>query len=250
MQYSPLQQVYKTQLKLSTGLCKNQFLSNEHNLPTKQTISHQINDIINRQSIHLEALPEIPSGKVTTETVVKVLETGCRLPALAGAISATTAAGNEDVTFTEPPLDQPAAVASSETSSAFPDGDDTIGEVPRTESGAGRRGPGTGMARTAGRPRDEETLSEAWRGGGIMTGESELPSGERSETGGEEEMAGTDWERSGGGALGVTKPTCRTLGSMTAREVRRESMGGGVAWGLSEFNRGAAGGHGRGKGRS
>lgn len=59
-----------------------------------------------------------------------------------------------------------------------------------------------------------------------MTGESELLAGE-SESGGELESGGKDCVRAGccGGALGVKKPTRRTLGSMTAREILRGSMG-------------------------
>ena len=50
-----------------------------------------------------------------------------------------------------------------------------------------------------------------------MTGERELPEGERPVTRGEEE------DGSGGGA-GVKNPTWRTLGSISLEE-RRESMG-------------------------
>lgn len=55
-----------------------------------------------------------------------------------------------------------------------------------------------------------------------MTGERELLAGE-SESGGEINCCGKDRARAGG-ALGVMKPTCRTLGSMTAREILRDSM--------------------------
>ncbi|MFS7948715.1 hypothetical protein Hanom_Chr06g00563171 [Helianthus anomalus] len=58
-----------------------------------------------------------------------------------------------------------------------------------------------------------------------MTGESEVPEGERLDKGGDEVEdggKGTDWERSGG----VKKPTWRTLGSMTVRGARRWSIGG------------------------
>lgn len=56
-----------------------------------------------------------------------------------------------------------------------------------------------------------------------MTGERELPEGEILETGGKEEGSCPDWVRSGG-ALGVTKPTWRTLGSIRVRRGRRGSM--------------------------
>lgn len=61
-----------------------------------------------------------------------------------------------------------------------------------------------------------------------MTGERVLPEGERSETGGEDEdgSGGVEWDRVGG-APGAKNPTWRTLGSMTVRGTRRESMGGG-----------------------
>lgn len=65
-------------------------------------------------------------------------------------------------------------------------------------------------------------LSEAWRGGGIMTGERECPAGE-SETGGDDPAAGPDCVRSGRES-GVTNPTWRTLGSITIRAARRASM--------------------------
>ena len=56
-----------------------------------------------------------------------------------------------------------------------------------------------------------------------MTGERELPEGEMLINGGggevEEERIG-----SGGGGVAVKKPTWRTFGSITAREVRRGSM--------------------------
>lgn len=56
-----------------------------------------------------------------------------------------------------------------------------------------------------------------------MTGDNELPEGERSDNGGVELGFcgnGTDWERSGG----AKKPTWRTLGSMTVRVARRGSI--------------------------
>lgn len=58
-----------------------------------------------------------------------------------------------------------------------------------------------------------------------MTGDNEFPVGERSD-GGEEASGGQDCVRSGSncGAPAGMKPTCRTLGSITEREVRRESM--------------------------
>lgn len=66
-----------------------------------------------------------------------------------------------------------------------------------------------------------------------MTGERELPGRMRSKFC-EEVMAaivaeaastGMEWERAGGGSPEVKKPTWRTLGSMTVRGRRRESMG-------------------------
>lgn len=65
-----------------------------------------------------------------------------------------------------------------------------------------------------------------------MTGERELPEGDRSDTGGDEEeddtigAGGTETVRSGG-APGAKNPTCRTLGSITVRGDRRGSIG---AW--------------------
>lgn len=65
-----------------------------------------------------------------------------------------------------------------------------------------------------------------------MTGERELPEGERSDTRGDEAeddaigAGGPETERSGG-APGVKKPTFRTLGSITVRGDRRGSIG---AW--------------------
>ena len=54
-----------------------------------------------------------------------------------------------------------------------------------------------------------------------------MPEGEISDTGGEDEAkvgsGGPDWKRSGG-APGAKNPTWRTLGSITAREARRESI--------------------------
>lgn len=67
----------------------------------------------------------------------------------------------------------------------------------------------------------EERLSEAWRGGGIMTGEE----GDMSEIGGDE------WVRSGGGgggADGVKNPTCRIFGSLTIFDARLGSIKGGT----------------------
>lgn len=77
-----------------------------------------------------------------------------------------------------------------------------------------------------------------------MTGERELPEGERSGIGGEEEelaaaavvvagfgveveigSGGPEKERSGGGAK---NPTWRILGSLTVREARRESIRLGI----------------------
>lgn len=86
---------------------------------------------------------------------------------------------------------------------------------------------GTGTAEEEERAWEERPSADAWRGGGIMTGEMELPGRGRSGAGGEVEQAsvGTEWERAGGRAApGVTKPTCRTLGSMTVRGARRRSM--------------------------
>lgn len=63
-----------------------------------------------------------------------------------------------------------------------------------------------------------------------MTGDKELPAGEMSETGGEEEVGsgGPERERSGG----AKNPTCRTLGSLTVRGTRRASIWGGGGLGL------------------
>lgn len=74
--------------------------------------------------------------------------------------------------------------------------------------------------------REERPSAGPWRGGGIMTGERELPSREISPDGGEEgPTAGpSETERPGGAAAGVTKPTWRTLGSLTVREGRRGSI--------------------------
>lgn len=54
----------------------------------------------------------------------------------------------------------------------------------RRRGDKGMEGKGTGR---------EETVkeSEAWRGGGIITGERELPEGEIPEMGGEDEEAGS-----------------------------------------------------------
>jgi hypothetical protein len=68
-----------------------------------------------------------------------------------------------------------------------------------------------------------------------MTGERELPEGERSEIGGddgEEEVIGSggpesDWS---GGAPGVKNPTLRTLGSITVRAARRGSIRAWKGW--------------------
>lgn len=68
-----------------------------------------------------------------------------------------------------------------------------------------------------GTPTARERLSAKWRGGIIMTGERELPDGER-ETGGEEASV-LDWVPSRGG-VGAKNPTFRTFGSIT-REGRR-----------------------------
>lgn len=78
-----------------------------------------------------------------------------------------------------------------------------------------------------------------------MTGERELPEGERSDAGGEEDEAaatgsgGPETERSGG-APGAKNPTWRTLGSITVRGARRGSIGackGGSASGKENFLR-------------
>lgn len=67
-----------------------------------------------------------------------------------------------------------------------------------------------------------------------MTGERELPARLRSKFCEEEGMAAAvaaaasariDCKRVGGGSPAVKKPTWRTLGSMTVRGRRRESMG-------------------------
>lgn len=60
---------------------------------------------------------------------------------------------------------------------------------------------------------EEERLSEAWRGGGIMTGERELLEGE-------EGPGGPDWVRLGLCCEMGEKPTLRITGSMTL-DVRR-----------------------------
>lgn len=61
-----------------------------------------------------------------------------------------------------------------------------------------------------------------------MTGERELLAGE-SASGGEPAAGAPDCVRPGcegaGGAVEVKKPTWRTLGSITARELRRASIG-------------------------
>lgn len=59
-----------------------------------------------------------------------------------------------------------------------------------------------------------------------MTGERELPEGERPVTGGGEEEGPSGlvgWGR----PCGAKKPTWRTFGSTTVREERRWSIGGG-----------------------
>lgn len=74
-----------------------------------------------------------------------------------------------------------------------------------------------------------------------MTGERELPEGERSETGGEEAevevigSGGLEKDRSGK-APGVKNPTWRTLGSITVRAGRRDSISTWNGWvfGLQE----------------
>lgn len=84
----------------------------------------------------------------------------------------------------------------------------------------------TGRGEAAEMAREGRPSAEVWRGGGIMTGEREIPEREMSGAGEVGRASvGTEWERTGGvGAPRVTKPTCRTLGSMTVREVRRRSM--------------------------
>lgn len=68
-----------------------------------------------------------------------------------------------------------------------------------------------------------------------MTGERELPEGERSGIGGEDEeeevigSGGPESDRSGG-APGAKNPTLRTLGSITVRAARRGSIGAWKSW--------------------
>lgn len=71
-----------------------------------------------------------------------------------------------------------------------------------------------------------------------MTGDKELPEGETSDTGGDEDVGagGPDSERSSG-AAGAKNPTCRTLGSLTVRGTRR----GSIFWvgeGFGDWTRG------------
>lgn len=74
-----------------------------------------------------------------------------------------------------------------------------------------------------------------------MTGDKELPEGEMSETSGGDEVGsgGPDRERSGG-AAGAKNPTWRTLGSLTVRGTRRDSIWGlelGLGFGFGGFRR-------------
>lgn len=64
-------------------------------------------------------------------------------------------------------------------------------------------------------------MSEECRGGGIITGERELPAGEISPTGEEDDEEENESDRL---LSGAKNPTCRTFGSITARAPRR---GGG-----------------------
>lgn len=66
---------------------------------------------------------------------------------------------------------------------------------------------------------------DRWRGGGIITGDKELPEGETSETGGDEDVGSGGPELGpSGGPTGAKNPTCRTLGSLTVRGTRRGSI--------------------------
>ena len=98
-----------------------------------------------------------------------------------------------------------------------------------SEDGRRRGEDATGGKPGTGRDPPESSMwvSEACRGGGIITGERELPEGEISDTTGEDDDSrGTDWVRSGPGAK---NPTWRTFGSLTALPPRRGSIAEGIA---------------------
>jgi hypothetical protein len=153
----------------------------------------------------------MPIGKLlTTETVVNPLAGTLLAADLTAAISNPNPPGKLLEAATAP-LPITAAATSSENEA---------GEVGETEGGKS----------SAESRRRGERVAEEWRGGGIMTGERELPAEgeELSTTGGGEVgkekigwSGGPDRERSGGA---VKNPTLRTFGSLAVLGARRESI--------------------------